>query len=156
MKPFRLFSRFAYSPHFLPRPFSFRVPAPSDTPPSAHPLSSTPAPEKCRPRRWRPSDNRRETATIFASAPAIPPKDADASDQSSPTISIREMTKSFVEVAHAQSSAFAGSDNQHGQASGDRRLRADTPAQSPEEQTSKQWLKSFGPQRSVAQATPER
>src|SRR6266404_4938266 len=148
MKPFRLFSRFAYSPHFLPRPFSFRVPAPSDTPPSAHPPSSTPAREKCTLARWHPNGSPPGTATIFAIAPATPPTGADASDQSSPTISAREKTKSFAEDARVQSSSSAESDNPHDQTTGDRRPRADTPAQSPEEQTTKQWLKSFGPQRS--------
>jgi len=146
MKPFRLFSQFAYSPHFGCVPSHSGVPRLFDTPPSAHPLSSAPAREKCTLARWHPNDSLPGTATIFAIAPAIPSTGAGASDQSSPTISIREKTRSFAEAARVQSSSSAGSDNQHDQATGGQHLRADTPAQSQEEQTTKQWLKSFGPQ----------
>jgi hypothetical protein len=104
------------------------------------------------PWRWHPIDSLSETATIFAIAPAIPSTSAGASDQLSPTISIREKTKSFAADAPVQSSSFAGSGNLRDPANDGRRLRAGIPAPSLEEQTTKQWLKSFGPQKSVAQA----
>jgi hypothetical protein len=130
---------------------------PSDTPPSAHPPSSAPARERCTLARWRPNDSPRGTATVFAIAPAIPPTGADALDQSSPKISAREKTKSFAEAARARLSSSAESDNQRGQANGGQPPHADTPVQSPEAQTAKQWLKSFGPQDvSRAKRTPER